>query len=86
MTLYHELLNWGTFTKAQEAIDGADLLIVAGTSLTVEPAAGMAKSYYVPGKNHSVYIDESAIEDDPHFEVTLPLNLNMVMEYITRKD
>ena len=86
MTLYHELLNWDTFTKAQETVDNADLLIVAGTSLTVEPAASMAKNYYIPGKNHSVYINESAIEDDPHFEVTLPLNLNMVMEYITRKD
>ena len=86
MTLYHELLNWNTFTKAQVAVDSADLLIVAGTSLTVEPAASMAKSYYVPGKNHSVYIDESAVEPNPYFEVTLPLNLNMVMEYITRKD
>ena len=86
MTLYHELLNWDTFTKAQVAVDSADLLIVAGTSLTVEPAASMAKSYYVPGKNHSVHIDEGAVESNSHFEVTLPLNLNMVMEYITRKD
>ena len=48
VTLYEESLP-NDFTKAIEYISKADLLIVAGTSLTVEPASSLVK--YFTGSN-----------------------------------
>jgi NAD-dependent deacetylase len=45
VVLYEESLDQRTIEGAIRAIDAADLLIVAGTSLTVYPAAGLV-SYY----------------------------------------
>ncbi len=47
VVLYEESLDEGTLEKSVEAIAGADLLLVAGTSLTVYPAAGLLR--YYPG-------------------------------------
>jgi len=41
VVLYEEPLDRTTWEKAYEAVRGADLLIVGGTSLTVYPAAGL---------------------------------------------
>ena len=45
VVLYEESLNQDTIEKAVGAIATADLLIVAGTSLTVYPAAGLIHYY-----------------------------------------
>lgn len=45
VVLYEESLDSGTIEGAVSAIAGADLLIVAGTSLTVYPAAGLINYY-----------------------------------------
>ena len=45
VVLYEESLDGETLEKSVYAIENADLLIVAGTSLTVYPAAGLI-SYY----------------------------------------
>ena len=45
VVLYEESLDGGTIEGAVSAIQNADLLIVAGTSLTVYPAAGLVKHY-----------------------------------------
>ena len=45
VVLYEESLDEGVMYKAAKAIHEADVLIVAGTSLTVYPAAGMIHYY-----------------------------------------
>ena len=45
VVLYEESLDGKTIEKSVAAIAGADLLIVAGTSLTVYPAAGLLRYY-----------------------------------------
>lgn len=45
VVLYEEALNGDTIEKSVAAIEAADLLIVAGTSLTVYPAAGLIRYY-----------------------------------------
>ena len=45
IVLYGEPLDTYTWYAAQEAIINADLLIVAGTSLVVEPAASLISSF-----------------------------------------
>jgi len=45
VVLYEEPLNDQTINGAVDAIYGADLLIVGGTSLTVYPAAGLLRYY-----------------------------------------
>ena len=45
VVLYEESLDTGTLEKSIESIQKADLLIVAGTSLTVYPAAGLVNYY-----------------------------------------
>ena len=45
VVLYEESLDTDTIENSVEAISTADLLIVAGTSLTVYPAAGLVNYY-----------------------------------------
>lgn len=45
VVLYEESLDGATMEKSVAAISNADLLIVAGTSLTVYPAAGLVRYY-----------------------------------------
>lgn len=45
VVLYEESLDQDTIEKSVRAIRGADMLIVAGTSLTVYPAAGLINYY-----------------------------------------
>lgn len=45
VVLYEESLDESTLEKSVAAISNADLLIVAGTSLTVYPAAGLVRYY-----------------------------------------
>lgn len=45
VVLYEEPLDPRTWEKAYDAVRGADLLIVGGTSLTVYPAAGLVAEF-----------------------------------------
>lgn len=45
VVMYHESLNTKKFYDALEAIYNADVLIVGGTSLTVQPAASLIDNY-----------------------------------------
>ena len=45
VVLYEEALDQEVLAKSVEAIQNADMLIVAGTSLTVYPAAGLVNYY-----------------------------------------
>ena len=49
VVLYEEMLKDETVSGAVKAISSADTLIIAGTSLTVYPAAGLAR--YFKGDN-----------------------------------
>ena len=61
VVLYEEGLDQHTIEKSVAAIRSADLLIVAGTSLTVYPAAGLIN--YYPG-NRLVLINRDATAYD----------------------
>lgn len=68
VVLYEEALNEKTLTGALKAISRADTLIVAGTSLTVYPAAGMLA--YFRGK-HLVLINKTATAADANADLVI---------------
>lgn len=64
VVLYEEGLNGDTLSGAVEAISKAEVMIVAGTSLTVYPAAGLlryfkGKSLVLINKDRTPYDDEA---------------------------
>lgn len=61
VVLYEEGLDDSVISGSVKAIAEADLLIIAGTSLTVYPAAGLTR--YFRGK-HIVLINKSATAQD----------------------
>lgn len=62
VVLYEESLNEDCITKAVQAIQAADLLIVGGTSLTVYPAAGLIR-YYIGQRLVLINRDETPYDD-----------------------
>ena len=62
VVLYEESLNGDTIEKSVGAIATADLLIVAGTSLTVYPAAGLI-NYYRGNRLVLINRDETPYDD-----------------------
>jgi NAD-dependent deacetylase len=68
VVLYEEPLNEMDITKALVSIQQADLLIVAGTSLVVYPAAGFIN--YFQGK-HLVLINRDPGQVDSRADVTI---------------
>lgn len=69
VVLYEEGLNQDTLINSVKAIENADLLIVAGTSLTVQPASGLIN--YFRGKN-LVLINRDATTYD--YKASLVIN------------
>ena len=69
VVLYQEGLNQDTLRSSIEAIADADMLIVAGTSLTVQPAASLIN--YFKGKN-LVLINRDATQYD--YKANLVIN------------
>jgi len=61
VVLYEEGLNEQTITKAVNYIAHADVLIIAGTSLSVYPAAGLVNYYR---GNKLVVINRTPLRDD----------------------
>lgn len=79
VVLYEEPLNEETFAKSIEALNKADLLIVAGTSLTVYPAASLINYFY--GKN-LVLINKDKTSYDNMATLVINKPLGQVFKYI----
>lgn len=62
VVLYEESLDEDCITKAVQAIQAADILIVGGTSLTVYPAAGLIR-YYTGQRLVLINRDETPYDD-----------------------
>lgn len=79
VVLYEEGLNEDTIMKSVYAIQNADLLIVAGTSLTVQPASGLIN--YFRGKN-LVLINRDSTPYDNKADLVINENLGTVFRNI----
>lgn len=79
VVLYEECLDTRTVNGAVDAIRNADCLIVAGTSLTVYPAAGFVN--YFNGK-HFVLINRDATPMDGAAELVLHEKVGEVLSKI----
>ena len=79
VVLYEEPLDSDVITKAVIAITAADLLIVAGTSLTVYPAAGFIR--YFSGDN-LVLINRDETEMDSKFGLIIHEKVGEVLSRI----
>ena len=75
VVLYGEMLPEDALEKAQYCIYNADMLIVAGTSLTVEPAASLVKLFQ--GK-HLVIINKDTTPYDDFAELVIHDNLKNI--------
>ena len=79
VVLYEESLNGRTLENSIEAIENADLLMVAGTSLTVYPAAGLINYYR---GNRLVLINRDATPFDPDADLVLHESLGTVFSQL----
>lgn len=79
VVLYEEGLNDGTLYKSITAISKADLLIVAGTSLTVYPASGLID--YFRGRN-LVLINRDVTPFDNRADLVMHERLGKVFKEI----
>ena len=75
VVLYEESLNQDTIEKSVSAISRADLLIVAGTSLTVYPAAGLIRYYR---GNRLVLINRDATPYDDYADLVFHERLGKI--------
>lgn len=76
VVLYEEGLDTDTIEKSVEAIANADMLLVAGTSLTVYPAAGLIR--YYPG-NRLVLINRDETPYDSRANLVIHDSLGNVL-------
>ena len=79
VVLYEEGLDQNTIEKSVGAIANADLLIVAGTSLTVYPAAGLINYYR---GNRLVLINRDETPFDHRADLVLHQNLGTVFSQL----
>ncbi|MBR7179302.1 MAG: NAD-dependent protein deacylase [Oscillospiraceae bacterium] len=79
VVLYEEGLDQDTIERAVSAIYSADLLIVAGTSLTVYPAAGLINYYR---GNRLVLINRDATPYDRHADLVFHESLGKIFEQL----
>ena len=79
VVLYGETLNYQILNDSIKAISEADLLIVAGTSLTVNPASGLIN--YFKGKN-LVLINKDSTFYDQKADLVINNSLGKVFEKI----
>ena len=77
VVLYEESLDQKTIEKSVMAIRNADLLIVAGTSLTVYPAAGLINYYQ---GNRLVLINRDATQYDHYADLVFHERLGNIFE------
>lgn len=79
VVLYEEALNETTINESVNHIINADMLIVAGTSLSVFPAAGLIR--YFRGKN-SVLINRDETAGDSRFNLVILQKAGLVLSQI----
>lgn len=79
VVLYEESLNQDTIEKSIDAISNADMLIIAGTSLTVYPAAGLIRYYH---GNRMVLINRDATPCDTQADLVIHDSLGNVFSVI----
>lgn len=79
LVLFDEELNIETFREAEKVIGEADMLIVAGTSMSVYPAVNLIKKF--KGKN-TVLINKDYSPNEKKFRVAVHERLGRVMEGI----
>lgn len=79
VVLYEESLNGRIIEGAVSAIQNADLLIVAGTSLTVYPAAGLVNYYR---GNRMVLINRDATPYDSQADLVFHCGLGEIFDKI----
>ena len=79
VVLYEESLDQDTIEKSVMAIHHADLLIVAGTSLTVYPAAGLINYYR---GNRLVLINRDATPYDHRADLVFHERLGKVFSQL----
>lgn len=80
VVLYEEALDDATVTGAVKAISEADTLIIAGTSMTVYPAAGLVR--YFSGK-HLVVINMSPTLADSSAELLINGRVGEILLKVT---
>lgn len=78
VVLYEEPLDDATVTAAVCAIASADLLVIAGTSLAVYPAAGLID--YFSG-DHLAIINRTPTPRDAHADLCIAANVGEVLGY-----
>ena len=83
VTLYGEALDNQAFMMAEEACATADVLIVGGTSLTVNPAASLVRLYR---KGHLIIINKSPTPYDSYAEFVIREPIEEVLSYIVCGD
>ena len=76
VVLYEEGLDGETLSGAISAIQRADMLIVAGTSLTVYPAAGLVRYF---GGKHLVLINRDATPMDRNADLVIRDKVGQVL-------
>ena len=81
VVLYEESLDADTIEKSEAAIHNADLLLVAGTSLTVYPAAGLIR--YFNGKN-LVLINRDSTNMDYKANLVIHDSIGKVMSEVVK--
>ena len=79
VVLYEESLDQRTIEASVNAIANADLLIVAGTSLTVYPAAGLINYYR---RNRLVLINRDATPYDHHADLVFHESLGRIFSQL----
>ena len=79
VVLYEESLDQNTIENAVAAIYDADLLIVAGTSLTVYPAAGLINYYR---GNRLVLINRDATPYDSNADLVFRESLGNIFSQL----
>ncbi len=78
LVLYEEPLDDEVIRRALSAISGADMLIVAGTSLVVYPAAGFIDCF---AGDCLVIINKSPTSADNRADLLIPANVGMIMDW-----
>ena len=78
MVLYEEALDERDINAALDAISHADMMIIAGTSLVVYPAAAFVR--YVAG-DKLVIVNKSQTSADGNADLVIPANIGMIMDW-----
>ena len=80
VVLYEEGLDNSTLNQSIKSISEADLLIVAGTSLTVYPATGLIQ--YASKNCKRVLINRDATQSDNFFEYVMHTSIGKLLDSI----